>query len=645
MPDIFISYARSTEVQARRIGDALRDLGYGVWRDDELPPHRDYAEVIEERLRAAKAVVVVWSAEAVKSQWVRAEADLAREAGTLVQLSLDGAVPPLPFNRIQCADMHAWSGDLAAPGWKRVAASIAELFSGRRTGPARGALVAPQPVPAETLLAVLAFDNLSGDPEMTYFSDGVSEEIQETVARGSAIKVIGKASSFQFRGADKAASNVGAALKATHILDGSVRRSGQRVRVSAQLVECARSTTLWSERYDRDLTDIFALQDEIAAEVAAALKTAFAPTGPPGSVDPVAYDLYLRARKARRLGAAERVEMLERVVALAPGFALAWVDLASWRFDLAQRERGRPAFAPGLDGVRAALDVAERLDPALGATRFQRALLEPYAAYARREALCREALGLTPGDPNCLTGLGRFLGYVGRRREAVALGEEAAARDPLSPVPEVIRLWLGDADYEARIARYDASRVLWPATFEFGNFAAWLTACAGDWTKYEALAPRVRAQPLPEVEARMMHETFEFCEALRDGDNAHFDRLVGEMESNLARRRTVRLDTAARAAQAGRIDETFAALARASFDEAFEPGGGWGGGLLGGWGAGVIFDPVLNGAMIRDPRFLQLCAKLGLVRNWLDSGSWPDCADAVPYDFRAEARRWAELPI
>src|SRR5580704_1018859 len=107
MPDIFISYARSTEVQARRIGDALRDLGYGVWRDDELPPHRDYAEVIEERLRAAKAVVVVWSAEAVKSQWVRAEADLAREAGTLVQLSLDGAVPPLPFNRIQCADMHA----------------------------------------------------------------------------------------------------------------------------------------------------------------------------------------------------------------------------------------------------------------------------------------------------------------------------------------------------------------------------------------------------------------------------------------------------------------------------------------------------------------------------------------------------------
>src|SRR5258706_13610211 len=98
MSDVFISYARETAAKANEIAEALRALGYGVWRDDALPAHRDYSEVIEERLRAAKAVVVVWSAEAAKSQWVRAEADLAREAGTLVQLSLDGAPLPLPFN-------------------------------------------------------------------------------------------------------------------------------------------------------------------------------------------------------------------------------------------------------------------------------------------------------------------------------------------------------------------------------------------------------------------------------------------------------------------------------------------------------------------------------------------------------------------
>jgi adenylate cyclase len=90
MSEVFISYARHTEGAARLIEAELRALGYEVWRDDELPAHRAYAEVIEERLKSSKAVVVLWSAEAVKSQWVRAEAEVARGAGTLVQLSLDG---------------------------------------------------------------------------------------------------------------------------------------------------------------------------------------------------------------------------------------------------------------------------------------------------------------------------------------------------------------------------------------------------------------------------------------------------------------------------------------------------------------------------------------------------------------------------
>src|SRR6516162_225281 len=110
MSEVFISYARSTESEANRIAEALRALGYGVWRDDELPAHRAYTDVIEERLKAAKAVVVLWSAEAVKSQWVRAEAEVAREAETLAQVSLDGSTPPLPFNQIQCADLAGWSG-------------------------------------------------------------------------------------------------------------------------------------------------------------------------------------------------------------------------------------------------------------------------------------------------------------------------------------------------------------------------------------------------------------------------------------------------------------------------------------------------------------------------------------------------------
>src|SRR5690348_18280014 len=100
MSDIFVSYARSDEPQAKRDAEALPALEYDVWRAGELPAHRAYSEVIEERLKSARAVVVLWSVDAAKSQWVRAEADAARSFGTLVQAILDGNIPPMPFNQI-----------------------------------------------------------------------------------------------------------------------------------------------------------------------------------------------------------------------------------------------------------------------------------------------------------------------------------------------------------------------------------------------------------------------------------------------------------------------------------------------------------------------------------------------------------------
>src|SRR5689334_13570255 len=120
MGHVFVSYARSDEDLAADIADGLREAGYEVWRDDELPAHRSYAEVIEERIKGASAVVVLWSADACKSQWVRAEADTARSALTLVQASLDGTIPPLPFNQIQCADLRKWGGGPGFPGWRKV---------------------------------------------------------------------------------------------------------------------------------------------------------------------------------------------------------------------------------------------------------------------------------------------------------------------------------------------------------------------------------------------------------------------------------------------------------------------------------------------------------------------------------------------
>src|SRR5215472_3387518 len=130
MADVFISYARSTEKQARAVAEGLRAEGYSVWSDDDLPTHRAYSDVIEEQLSSAKAVVVIWSAEAVKSEWVRAEANRAREKRKLVQLSVDGAPLPLPFDQIQCGDLAGWNGDGEHSTWSKVVASIAELVGG-----------------------------------------------------------------------------------------------------------------------------------------------------------------------------------------------------------------------------------------------------------------------------------------------------------------------------------------------------------------------------------------------------------------------------------------------------------------------------------------------------------------------------------
>lgn len=136
MSDVFISYARSTRPAALKVAEALRRLGYEVWLDDQMPAHRAFADVIEERLRAAKSVVVIWSADAARSEWVRAEAELAREGHKLVQLTVDGARLPMPFNRIQCADLSDWTGAPDAPEWRQVTTSIAELTTGASMGAA-----------------------------------------------------------------------------------------------------------------------------------------------------------------------------------------------------------------------------------------------------------------------------------------------------------------------------------------------------------------------------------------------------------------------------------------------------------------------------------------------------------------------------
>ena len=431
MTDIFISYARSTEVQARKIAEALRGLGYGVWRDDQLPAHLAYADVIEERLKAAKAVVVIWSAEAVKSQWVRAEADLARGAGTLVQLRIDGCAPPLPFNQIQCADLAGWTGDLQAFGWRKVVASIAQL-TGERPGAAATASTA---APRMISICVLPFANMSGDPEQEYFSDGISEDIITDLSKVSALSVTARHTAFSFKGKSVKIPDLARELGVSHVLEGSVRKAGGRVRITAQLIDGAAGDHIWAERWDRDLTDIFALQDEISQAIVAALKLKLLPEEKQaierrGTDNPDAYNLYLMARSyflTGNQGDPRREETIERLcrraVDLDPGYAQAWALMAVGQYNLLRRHGRRVG-----DGGQPALDRALALNPDLAEARALRAWMLSHAGQ-RDEATAEIAVALRL-DPESWE-VNIHAGYIsymqGELEAAVRYFEKAAA--------------------------------------------------------------------------------------------------------------------------------------------------------------------------------------------------------------------------
>ena len=336
MADVFVSYAREDEPQATRVADSLRAEGYEVWRDDELPAHRAYAEVIEERLKSAGAVVVLWSVSAARSQWVRAEADAGRADGTLVQASLDGCVPPMPFNQIQCADLSGWTGDEHAPGWKKLKGSVAAL-AGSATEPSAKQR---RQSGRDVSVCVLPFVNMSGDAEQEYFSDGISEDITTDLSKISSLEVMARNTAFQFKGQSPDVGEVARKLGVTHVLEGSVRKAGNRVRITAQLIDGKTGGHVWAERYDRDLTDIFAIQDEISKAIVDALKVKLLPEEKEAieereTKSAEAYNLYLMARKywlSGNYGDVRREELVvricERAVAIDPNYARAWALMA-----------------------------------------------------------------------------------------------------------------------------------------------------------------------------------------------------------------------------------------------------------------------------------------------------------------------------
>jgi TolB-like protein/DNA-binding winged helix-turn-helix (wHTH) protein/Flp pilus assembly protein TadD len=295
------------------------------------------------------------------------------------------------------------------------------------------------PVAPDRSIAVLPFEDLSAAGDQGYFADGLAEELISLLTRLPAVRVAARNSAFAFRDDDLDAVQIGERLKVAHVLTGSVRRMGDQVRVTAQLVDARDGYQVWSESYERTLEDIFAIQDQIAGEVTAQLSVRLLGSAPRvRETEPEAYTLYLQARHIGRQNTADGLEravaLFREALAIDPDYAPAWTDLAIVYFNmvgiaLMPREEG---FALAREAAYRALAIEADFAPAhdrLGWLALHEANdLEAAAQHYRR------ALALAPWDDHVRSNAAVLAVALGRLDEAIALLEASVVFDPVSPI-------------------------------------------------------------------------------------------------------------------------------------------------------------------------------------------------------------------
>jgi TolB-like protein len=524
--EIFISYRRADEAWARLLHAQLRAEGVEAWYDALVGAGQDWRLATAKALEASEIFVLLFSENAAQSS------DIAKElaAATLEEKLI------IPIRLQNIAPKGAFLYELASRNWinayENTEAKLGEVSKGLahlvRTGardasvlpfdhsthggqsrtarpknlhramslaaaalvaiaallwfhakPAAVVTSAPQSAGAAgASVAVLPLVNLSSDPKDGFFSDGMTEEITTALAKIPNLPVVGRTSAFQFKGKAEDLRAIGRALNATYLLEGSVRKDGDRVRIAAQLIKAATGDHVWAESYDRHLTDIFVVQEDVAKAIAAALRV---PLGLKQGealvnnrqIDSASYENYLRAAAiVRNRGSASgpllnsSFALLEEVVARQPDYAPAWASLANayslWPFyDPAYQQDSaedlRRVAVEHLAKAEAAARRAIQLDPrnAIAYTALGR-LQGDQGKWLASEQSLKQALDLDPLNPEALHTYSLFLAATGQIKQAVAMLDKLLALDPLAPSYNasavIIRLSAGENEKALTLA-------------------------------------------------------------------------------------------------------------------------------------------------------------------------------------------------
>ncbi len=497
--EIFISYRRADETWARLLHKQLRAEGIEAWYDAHVGPGQDWRLATARALEDSKIFVLLFSASAAQSSdiakelaaathekklivpvrleniaprgaflyelasrnWINAyentEATLAELAKGLAQLVRTGAQDEsaLPYERPaghgkQQSAPRRW---LSRPVITGVAFAVFASFAAAAwlLRPAPPPVARAVPAPSGVSVAVLPFLNLSGDPKQEFFSDGMTEEITAALAKISDLKVVARTSAFQFKGENKDLRAIGQALGATDVIEGSVRKAGNRVRITAQLIRTTDGTHLWTESYDRELKDVFAVQEGIAQAIAGALQIPLGlKTGeslvPNRTSDTQAYEDYLRALalyRARNI--LKVIEVLEPMVKRDPGYAPAWALLAeAYTFeplfypDLTTMDELRPKVQVAFAKADHAAHQAIQLDAKYAAGYTALGDLEANRGqWAEADSNFQKALTLDPTDPDTLYLYATMLNAEGRLKQSLTVRKTLRSLEPFVPIYSV----------------------------------------------------------------------------------------------------------------------------------------------------------------------------------------------------------------
>ena len=646
MAQVFLSYDREDGPKARVIAQALERAGHFVWFDLHIKGGAEYGREIERALEQSDAVVVLWSERSVVSAWVRDEAAAGRDKGCLIPVLIEPVSPPMGFRQYQNLDFSGWKGRGKPPRLAELLDSIGALGEPSPLGRAAAARPPPPPVTAHAprarnplikwaliggavMLVLVSIGLFTG---LVLNNNGKSDEINtvsvaaaDAAARPLARDLLVKLSTLQ--GAKSGSMRLlGQSPEADFTFEMASNQDRTRLGANLVLLGGKDREILWSKDFEQPSGKLADLKQQMAVTAARVLGCALDGASYDGrSLEPQVLKLYLNACAllAEQGEPQALIQAFSEVTEKAPRFAPAWQGLLIAKADAADIANAGGVFDPAsLEALRRTIEAAEKLHPQLPEIKLARITLLPATAYQEGMRLLDEAKEESPNNPIVLNWRANGLRSVGRALESIEDAEHALIVDPLSPA--MLNGYISALAYSGRIeaAREQLAKAerLWPGTAALQDIQFRFHLRYGDPKEALRLGHLIGMPPMPEL----------FLKARVDPTSANIDAVK---ESAMK----------ATGDNAGILAGTAQALGHFNLnDELYQ--------LVLSWRdpdglaelQDVWFRPSLAGFR-RDPRFMRVMKRIGLVEYWRKSGKWPDfCADPdLPYDCKAEAAKLA----